>query len=118
MLSSHDVERSSNKCCILLDFERDVTPDLLTQTFPDTVNVVLIMGICYVWIDSLCIIHDSPIDWAEATLMGDVYQDTLVTIIADAVKDVFAVLSFVDGRSAWCQREPLAKVSGLFVRRF
>lgn len=73
----------------------------------------------YVWIDSLCIIQDSPADWAyEATLMGAVYRSVVVTIVADAGKDAFAGLSSSNGRSDWCQRELLTEGSQHFARRF
>jgi hypothetical protein len=39
----------------------------------------------YIWIDSLCIVQDSVDDWAhEASQMGDVYANSLLTLAATA----------------------------------
>lgn len=101
------------------EFERAIAPGLLPQTFLDVVDFVRRLGMRYVWIDSLCIIQDSPRDWAqEATLMGDVYQNAVITIVADAGKDAFAGLSSSERRSDWCQRELLVGGSQHFARRF
>lgn len=60
-------------------------PSPLPQTFADAVAVTKALAIPFLWIDSLCIIQDSPADWArEASRMGDVYAHALVTISADA----------------------------------
>lgn len=103
----------------MLDFERAATPDLLTQPYQNVVNVVRRIGLRFVWIDSLCIIQDSSIDWTvEPALMGNVYQDAVITITADAGKEAFAELLSLDGRYGWCQKELLVEEAGLFVRRF
>lgn len=60
-------------------------PPRLPQTFADAITVTQHLGIPFLWIDSLCILQDSPADWArEASRMGDVYANALVTISADA----------------------------------
>ncbi|KAK4118141.1 HET-domain-containing protein, partial [Parathielavia appendiculata] len=65
-------------------------PEPLPQTFSDAVAVTRAFGIRYLWIDSLCIIQDSPEDWAlHAPLMAKVYGDAWVTISADAAADSF-----------------------------
>jgi Heterokaryon incompatibility protein (HET) len=46
------------------------------------------LGIRYLWIDSLCIIQDSKEDWSyEASLMGQYYQNSAVTIAAVGAED-------------------------------
>ena len=46
------------------------------------------LGLKYLWIDSLCIIQDSPSDWeSEAATMDDVYSDSFLTIIAASAPD-------------------------------
>lgn len=51
--------------------------------FTDILLVASQVGIRYVWIDSLCIIQDSPQDWnAEAVKMADYYQNASFTIMA------------------------------------
>ena len=55
----------------------------LPQNFRDAVYVCGALGIRYVWIDSLCIVQDSPADWArEAARMHLVYRHAVVTIVA------------------------------------
>ena len=52
-------------------------------TLRDAVRVTRSLGIRYLWIDALCILQDSPEDWAvEAAQMGDVYRGAKVTISA------------------------------------
>lgn len=60
----------------------------LPQTFRDAVAVTRRLGIPYLWIDSLCIIQDSPDDWAaESARMAYIYENAFVTIAADAAVD-------------------------------
>ncbi|KAL8721178.1 MAG: hypothetical protein Q9181_007763 [Wetmoreana brouardii] len=62
--------------------------DDLPQTFKDAVNTTRSLGIPYLWIDSLCIIQDSPEDWAEeASKMANVYAGALCTLSALSSKD-------------------------------
>jgi hypothetical protein len=57
----------------------------LPRTFHDAVIVSRQLGIRYLWIDCLCIIQDSAIDWKiQAGCMGEVYQRALFTIAAHA----------------------------------
>lgn len=63
-------------------------PDELPQTFLDAMRVARALGLQYIWIDSLCIVQDSPEDWRrEAPRMAQVYTNALVTISADAAPD-------------------------------
>ena len=55
----------------------------MPKTFRDAVLITRRLGVRYLWIDSLCIIQDSPADWeAEAIKMGRIYRNSLVTIAA------------------------------------
>jgi hypothetical protein len=57
--------------------------EVLPKTFQDAVTVVRNLGMHYLWIDSLCIIQDDPLDWnAEAAKMGLVYSNAHLTIAA------------------------------------
>ena len=48
----------------------------LSKTFKDVFKVTRYLGIRYLWIDSLCIIQDSPEDWArESSAMSKVYSN-------------------------------------------
>ena len=55
----------------------------LPKNFADAVFVTRQLGLQYIWIDSLCIIQDSPSDWhKEAATMHQVYRFADVTIVA------------------------------------
>jgi len=55
----------------------------MPKTFRDAVLITRRIGVRYLWIDSLCIIQDSPADWeAEAIKMGSIYRNSIVTIAA------------------------------------
>ena len=46
----------------------------LTQSFRDAIEITRQIGARCIWIDSLCIIQDDPIDWQrEAVTMTHVY---------------------------------------------
>ncbi|PVH72003.1 HET-domain-containing protein, partial [Cadophora sp. DSE1049] len=56
----------------------------LSQTFQDSITLTRLLGIRYLWIDSLCIIQDDPVDWEiESAKMADVYEKSYVTISAN-----------------------------------
>ena len=55
----------------------------LSQTYQDAIAITRSLGLRYLWIDSLCIIQDSVVDWqAEATKMGDIFKYSICTIAA------------------------------------
>lgn len=57
--------------------------DALPSAFQDAVLVAQRLEIHYLWIDSLCIIQDSPQDWQlESACMADIYEGAVVTIAA------------------------------------
>lgn len=60
----------------------------LPRTFQDTIYVCRLLGIRYIWIDSLCIIQDSKEDWQkEAALMHQVYANSYCNIAATGASD-------------------------------
>jgi len=62
----------------------------LPTTFRHAIEITRRVGIRYLWIDALCIIQDSPIDWAqESAKMGYIYDSSLLTIAATASNDSF-----------------------------
>lgn len=70
---------SSNKSAWMKSIPTDQMPAL----FQDAIQFTRDMNISYIWIDSLCIIQDSPEDWSiEAALMGRVYAQSLCNIAA------------------------------------
>lgn len=55
----------------------------LPKTFIDAVIVTRLLRVQYLWIDSLCILQDSPRDWElESSRMQYVYKNATVTIAA------------------------------------
>lgn len=57
--------------------------DKLPTTLRDAIIITRNLGHHYIWIDSLCIIQDSPSDWKqESVTMSRVYSESVFTIAA------------------------------------
>ncbi|GAB1312567.1 Heterokaryon incompatibility domain-containing protein [Madurella fahalii] len=55
----------------------------LPRTYQDTICVARLLGVRFVWIDSLCIIQDDEDDWVrESKAMADIFENAYVTIAA------------------------------------
>jgi hypothetical protein len=62
-----------------------ITFDSLPKTFMDAVIATRSLGLKYLWIDSLCIMQDSPDDWEEqCQKMGEIYKNSFVTLAGPA----------------------------------
>lgn len=65
----------------------------LPSTFKDAVKMTKQLGFDYIWIDSLCIVQDSPTDWEEqSNLMALVYGNAelvLAALSASSTEDGF-----------------------------
>ncbi|KAF4943302.1 hypothetical protein FSARC_14956 [Fusarium sarcochroum] len=60
----------------------------LPKTFQDAFKIAAWLGLDWLWIDSMCIIQNSPSDWQkEASVMDRVYMNAEVNISADWGKD-------------------------------
>lgn len=60
-----------------------ITVARFPQTFRDAIEITLHLGFRYLWIDALCIIQDSPEDWAtESRKMGYIYSHAVLNIAA------------------------------------
>ncbi|KAG4428566.1 hypothetical protein IFR05_015950 [Cadophora sp. M221] len=60
----------------------------LNRTFADAVTATRVLGLKYLWIDSLCIIQDSVQDWEkESATMCWVYGSAYVNIAATSASD-------------------------------
>ncbi|KAF2114136.1 heterokaryon incompatibility protein-domain-containing protein [Lophiotrema nucula] len=60
----------------------------LPKSFRDAVEITQLLGVSYIWIDSLCIFQDDLDDWeAEAAAMPAVYSNALCNIAATAAKN-------------------------------
>lgn len=81
-------------------FKNGISFETLSRTFQDAMKFTLRIGLCYIWIDSLCIIQDSQDDWLhESSRMGDVYRNSVVTIAASAAAE--------GGDGLYTERDPL-----------
>lgn len=64
-------------------WKRGIPWQCLPATFRDSVMITRRLGLQYLWIDSLCIIQDSVVDWeVESSKMGAIYQNAALVISA------------------------------------
>jgi hypothetical protein len=57
----------------------------LPKTYQDAIMITRKLGYRFLWIDSLCIIQNSLIDWQEESVkMNDIYSNAVLNISADA----------------------------------
>lgn len=62
--------------------------DEFPLTFRDAIDTTRRMGLQYLWIDSLCIIHDSHTDWeTESSRMAGIYGNSVLTIAGPAARN-------------------------------
>ncbi|KAF7891265.1 uncharacterized protein EAF02_001590 [Botrytis sinoallii] len=62
----------------------------LPKTFQDAILATRMLGVRYIWIDSLCIIQDDADDWAkEASLMHKVYKNAMCNLSASASRNSY-----------------------------
>ncbi|KAK5737917.1 hypothetical protein LTR17_006357 [Elasticomyces elasticus] len=74
----------------------------LSTTFRDAINVTRLLGVGYIWIDSLCIVQDDNADWLqEAAKMGSVYENAYLTIAATSAENGDAGLKGQRSRPDW-----------------
>jgi len=68
--------------------EERILWDALHKTFQNAVHFTRLLGIRYVWIDSLCIVQDDKKEWdREASNMCSIYENSFLTIAATNAKD-------------------------------
>ena len=66
-------------------FQEGIDVSSFPATFRDAVDITRALSVRYLWIDSLCILQDSPSDWqAESAKMPEIYQNAYATIAAAA----------------------------------
>nr|POF13897.1 hypothetical protein CFP56_02921 [Quercus suber] len=81
-----------------------ITFDELPLTIRHACELCTGLGICYIWVDCLCILQDSVSDWAEASSFMDLtYNSSSLTIKASAGAD--SSYGLFRERSVWTQRE-------------
>jgi hypothetical protein len=75
---SHQLRLSASR---LEEFRVSVPQDELPAIFKEAIRITRHTGFKYIWIDSLCIIQDSPLDWElEASRMSIVYSQATCNI--------------------------------------
>jgi hypothetical protein len=69
-------------------FQSSISFDLLPRTFKHAITVARHLKVKYLWVDCLCIIQDSGLDWqSEVGLMEDVYSNSYLNIAASNASD-------------------------------
>lgn len=67
------------------EMKRGIPMDTLPLLFQDAVTITKNLNLRHLWIDSLCIIQDSPEDKErEISKMGNIYRNATLSIAADA----------------------------------
>lgn len=87
----------------------------LPQTIKDAIDLTALLGIPYLWVDSLCILQDdSPHKSSILKAMGRIYGEAVVTIVDGYGKDASSGLHGVSIPRAKCQEvvQVQAKVIG------
>lgn len=63
--------------------KKQISWSLLPNTFRDAISFTRKLGERYLWIDSICIIQDSRLDWLrESSVMGRIYQGSYCNLAA------------------------------------
>ncbi|KXJ95669.1 heterokaryon incompatibility protein-domain-containing protein [Microdochium bolleyi] len=63
--------------------QRGIPTTSLPPLFRDIIQITLKLGLHYLWIDSLCIIQDSKLDWeVESAQMGQIFAQSFVVLAA------------------------------------
>jgi hypothetical protein len=72
----------------IADFQKALPLPELSQNFRGAIQITQKLGIRFLWIDSLCILQNSKLDWqSESRQMGRIYRDSTLTIYAAAAAD-------------------------------
>jgi hypothetical protein len=75
--------------------KRAIAWEDLPRTYQDAVRYVRLLGLQYLWIDSLCILQDSEEDLQrESAKMATIYQNSFLTLAASAAYDSSSRLNF------------------------
>jgi len=67
------------------DYESAIPLNEISKTIQDAIAMTRKLGYRYLWVDSLCIIQNSPEDWKEeASRMAATCENTTITLSASA----------------------------------
>ena len=72
----------------LAQFKQRISFQGLPRTIQDSITIARKLGFRYIWVDALCIIQDSQMDWTrEAANMHTIYRCSTLTIAALTASD-------------------------------
>jgi hypothetical protein len=75
-------------CATFKAFQQNIPWNTLPCTFQDAIEMSLMLGVNFLWIDSLCIIQDDADDWRrESGLMASIYSKAYITLAASQASD-------------------------------
>lgn len=62
--------------------------DDLSSTFQDAMTTTRLLGLKYLWMDSLCILQDDQLDWSrESAAMASIYEVAQIVLAANDAPD-------------------------------
>ncbi|KAF5025123.1 hypothetical protein F66182_2824 [Fusarium sp. NRRL 66182] len=68
-------------------FKAGLPIDMLPKTFREAVAICRRLSLRYLWIDSLCIIQDSPEEWQrQSSKMATIFENAFLTVAATKAK--------------------------------
>ncbi|KAI1739748.1 hypothetical protein F4680DRAFT_448744 [Xylaria scruposa] len=96
------------------EFMNAISFKKLPKTFRDAIKVTRALGICYLWIDSLCIIQDDEYDWeVESGNMENMYSSAYITIAASSAES--SLMGFIHERPARAYAKLITADSPLYI---
>ena len=76
-------------------FKTNISYSSMPKTYRQAVVFTRLLGIQYLWIDSICIIQEGGPDWQqESAKMGDIYRNAEIVLSGDCGLDTDAGFSF------------------------
>jgi hypothetical protein len=109
-----DIQLVKSTSASLPGLSRRLCLSELPILFRDAIAVTRQLGYRYLWIDSLCILQDSPQDWRnESANMGYIYGNSALTIAAEGCKDSQTGLFDCanDGRASYLAGQVMTPIS-------
>ena len=78
----------------------------LPKSFREAILITRRLGYAHIWIDSLCIVQDDPVDWErESAKMAEIYENAVLTLAAsdavDSQHGCFRDTAKLAGRTSW-----------------
>ncbi|RFU80686.1 het-domain-containing [Trichoderma arundinaceum] len=102
----------------LASFLERIPYEMLPKSFQEAVIFTRKLGIRYLWIDSLCIVQNSPKDWAyEAGKMATVFQNATITLAAASSSNSQGGL-FRERKTTMGISDGLIQDTKIFIREF